>query len=55
MQSQLLQLDIVVPVVMYCALLWWFSRGMSWTARLVTAAVTLVLVIIVVLVERAWR
>ena len=55
MQSQLLQLDIVVPVVMYCALLWWFSRGMSWTARLAIAALTLVLVVIVVLVERAWR
>ena len=55
MPADLLQLDIVAPVIMYCALLWWISRGMSWTARLATAAVTLALVISVVLVERSWR
>jgi hypothetical protein len=37
-----LQLDIIVPVVMSCALLWWVSRGMSWTTRLVVTAITLV-------------
>jgi hypothetical protein len=37
---------------MSCALLWWVSRGMSWTTRLVVAAVTLVLIICVVLFER---
>jgi hypothetical protein len=47
------QLDIVVPVIMSCALLWWFSRGMSWTRRLTVAAVTLVLVIVVLLFERS--
>jgi hypothetical protein len=50
-----LQLEIVVPVLMYCALLWWVGRGMSWTARLATAAVTLALVICVVMIERGWR
>lgn len=55
MPGGLLQLDIVVPFIMYCALLWWVSRGMSWTARLATAAVTLVLVICIVLVERSRR
>ena len=44
-----------MAVAMYCALLWWVSRGMSWIARLATAAVTLVLVVVVVLVERSWR
>ena len=31
--------------MMSCALLWWVSRGMSWTARLVVAAITLVLIV----------
>jgi uncharacterized protein YggT (Ycf19 family) len=35
-----LQLDIIVPVFMSCALLWWVSRGMNWTTRLVVAVVT---------------
>jgi hypothetical protein len=48
-----LQLDIIVPVVMGCALLWWVSRGMNWTTRLVVAAVTLALIVCIVLFERA--
>jgi hypothetical protein len=40
---------------MYCALLWWVGRGMSWTARLAAAVVTLALIICVLLVERGWR
>jgi len=47
-----LQLDIIVPLIMGCALLWWVSRGMSWTRVLTVAAVTLVLIAIIVLVER---
>ncbi len=47
-----MQLDILVPVLMGCALLWWVSRGMSWTTRLVVTAVTLVVIVIVVLFER---
>ena len=49
-----MQLDIIVPVVMSCALLWWIGRGLSWTARLATAAVTLVLIVGVLLFERGW-
>jgi hypothetical protein len=41
MQADLLHLDIIAPVLMYCALLWWVGRGMSWTARLVVTAVTI--------------
>lgn len=37
---------------MSCALLWWVSRGMSWTTRLVVAAVTLALIICIVLLEQ---
>ena len=55
MAPDLLRLDIIVPVLMYCALLWWVGRGLSWTARLATGAVTLVLIIVVLLVERGWR
>ena len=46
-----LRLDIIVPVVMCCAMLWWVSRGISWTTRWSTA-VTLVLIICVLLFER---
>ncbi|WFU37271.1 hypothetical protein QA640_22510 [Bradyrhizobium sp. CB82] len=55
MPADVLSLDIIVPILVYCALLWWVGRGMGWTARLATAAVTLVLVVCVLLVERGWR
>jgi hypothetical protein len=47
-----LRLDIIVPVIMGCAMLWWVSRGMSWTRLLTVAAVTLVLIAIIVGFER---
>lgn len=55
MSTELLRLDLLVPALMYCALLWWVSRGMSWAARLATAAVTLALIVVVVVVERGVR
>jgi hypothetical protein len=48
-----LQLELIVPVVMSCALLWWVSRGMNWTTRLVVTAITLVVIVCIVLFERA--
>jgi len=45
-------LDIVMPIVMYCAMLWWLSRRMSWTRLLAITAVTLLLIIVVLLVEQ---
>jgi hypothetical protein len=48
-----LQLDIIVPVVMSCALLWWVSRGMSWTTRLVVTVITLVVIMLMLLFERS--
>jgi hypothetical protein len=45
-------LDLVVPVVMYCAMLWWIGRRFSWTQRLVVTVVTLTLILVVLLVER---
>ena len=54
MFQDLLRLDLLVPVLMYCALLWWVGRRLSWTAWLATVVVTLAL-IGVVLVERGWH
>jgi len=48
-----LPLDIIVPVVMSCALLWWVSRGMSWTTRLVVTIVTLAVIFCILLFERS--
>jgi hypothetical protein len=50
-----LQLDIIAPVLMGCALMWWVSRGMTWTTRLTVAAVTLLLIVCLLLLERAGR
>ncbi len=47
-------LDIVMPVLMYCAMLWWLSRRMSWTRLLAIAAVTLALIIAVLAVEHGF-
>ena len=52
-RGPLLQLNIIVPVVMSCALLWWVSRGMNWTTRLVVTAITLAVIIAVVLLDRS--
>lgn len=49
----MLSADLLVPVIMSCALLWWVSRGMPWSTRLVVAAVTLALIVGVVVIERA--
>jgi len=48
-----LQLDIIVPIVMSCALLWWVSRGMNWTTRLVVTVITLAVIISILLFERS--
>lgn len=53
MPPDLLRLDLLVPALMYCALLWWIGRGFSWPVKLATAIVTLGLIVLVVLVERA--
>lgn len=55
MSPDLLRLDLLVPVLVYCALLWWVGRGLSWTAWLATAVVTIVLIVCALLVERGWR
>jgi ABC-type amino acid transport system permease subunit len=47
-----MQLEIIVPVLMGCLLLWWVGRGMGWTIRLTVAAITLAIVAGILLLER---
>jgi hypothetical protein len=53
LESRLPSLDIIAPVIMSCALLWWVSRGMTWSMRLTIAAITLALIVVIVTIERS--
>lgn len=44
--------EILVPLLMGCALLWWIGRAMTWTMRLVVTTVTLLVVAAVIFFER---
>ena len=46
-------LDIIIPVLMSVALLWWISRGMNWRSMLVATAITLAVIVGVVLVQNS--
>jgi hypothetical protein len=46
------QLNILIPVVMGCAMLWWIGRRMSLTRRLIVTAITLAVIICILLFER---
>ncbi len=43
-------LDIIVPVLMAAALLWWIGRSLSLRAMLVTTVVTLALIVLLLAV-----
>ena len=45
-------LETLVPALMCCAMLWWVGQGMSWTTRFAVSAITVVLIIAVLLLER---
>jgi hypothetical protein len=45
-------LEILVPALMGCAMLWWVGQGMSWTARFAVSALTVVLIVAVLLFGR---
>ena len=47
-----MNLEILVPVLTCCALLWWFGQGMSWTRRAAVTAVTLAVIVCILLFER---
>ncbi|MBB5051057.1 MAG: hypothetical protein Q7V17_14805 [Afipia sp.] len=49
-------LDIIVPILMGAALLWWIGRGMGGRSMLIATAVTLAVIVGVLLVQNAgWR
>lgn len=45
-------LEIVVPVLMGVALLWYIGRGIAGRQKLIAAAVALLLALLIVLAER---
>jgi hypothetical protein len=45
-------LEILVPALMGCTMLWWVGHGMSSTARFAVSAITVVLIIAVLLLGR---
>ncbi len=51
--ASILSLDTLVPVLMCVALLWWFGRGLSLRAMLITTAVTLALIVAILAVQNA--
>jgi hypothetical protein len=50
-----LQLDIIIPFIMGCALLGWIGREMSLTARLTIAAATVALIVVVPMFQQSPR
>lgn len=51
-----LSLDIIVPVLMAAALLWWIGRGMSRRSILLATAFTLGVIVTVLLIQNiGWR
>ncbi len=51
-----MSLEIIVPVLMCVALLWWIGRGMSGRSMLIATAVTLAVIVCVMLLQNsAWR
>jgi hypothetical protein len=47
-------LDILAPVLMFCAILWWIGRRMSWARLLAVTAITLAFIILVLLLDHGW-
>ena len=49
-------LDIIVPILMGAALLWWIGRSMGGRSMLIATVVTLAVIVGVLLVQNAgWR
>ena len=47
-----LGLDMLVPALMGCAMLWWLGQVMSWAARFAVSAITVVLIVAVLLLAQ---
>ncbi len=49
-------LDIVIPILMCAALLWWIGRGLSAQSMLIVTVVTLAAIVCIMLLQNtAWR
>ena len=48
-----LSLDIIVPVVMSVALLWWIGRALNLRAMMMATIITLIVIILVVAAQRS--
>jgi hypothetical protein len=46
-------LEIIVPVLMAAALLWWVGRGMSGRAMLIASLITLIVIVAVAMARNA--
>lgn len=46
-------LEIIVPVLMSVALLWWIGRALSLRAMLITTAVTLAAIVALLVVQNS--
>jgi len=44
--------EILVPALMGCAMMWWMGLAMSWGARVVVSTITVVLIIAVLVLGR---
>ena len=40
-------LEILVPALLGCAMVWWMGQAMSWTVRFAVSAITVVFIIVV--------
>jgi low affinity Fe/Cu permease len=46
-----MSLEIIVPILMCAALLWWIGRGLKTRSMLIATAVTLAVIVCVLLVQ----
>jgi len=45
-------LEILVPALLGCAMVWWTGQAMNWAVRFAVSAITVVLIIAVLLLGR---
>jgi len=45
-------LQILIPALMGCAMLWWMGHAISWAVRFALSAITVVLIMAVLLLGR---
>ena len=47
-----MQAEIILPLIMGCALMWWVGRTLSWQQRLMAIALTLAVIVGLLFFER---